>query len=557
MKTRILATVALLAALMETLFMNWRTLAEVVRARTAVPWWDEWALIADLAQIDRGHALWPILWSSYWGERQVFTRLLWLANQHLFSLAPLSYLNVALQLAHVGLLMWLASQLIERGRPVVLAAWIVILNLLLSPFQMWNFVWGAQTMFIAVFLFATGAFISLARGGRQGTLLASACAILSSITMPNGLLVWPALVLQSAWLRRPAKVTGALAAAGSLAIGFYLLHYTRPEIGMGVAGMLRHPLDALLLTGLVAAGPLAFISNAVAAGIGVATLIVTAFAVAAAGREVKRPLVSAVIANVVFLVMSCASVVAGRLDTRFLGRDPAYSVPIRYPTLVSVLWVSIAFVILSTWRRTRWALAFYALPLFYLLFGTAQRQLNMAEDWADFFRATDAVGAALLMNAPDEELLSRLWPVRSEREERAAFLREKHLALFHEPRAQWIGRSVRDLFPGAQSTQCIGAIEKTKDLGGFRRAQGWAWAPSLREAPDYIFFTDASGRIIGHGRGGLRHGYIPGLLIEPGPVPASHAALPHSEWLAYFATSPDDVRLYGGFSHQLRVCAIQ
>ena len=39
-------------------------------------------------------------------------------------------------------------------------------------------------------------------------------------------------------------------------------------------------------------------------------------------------------------------------------------------------------------------------------------------------------------------------------------------------------------------------------------------------------------------RGGFRHGYFPGLLMEPGPIPESHANLRHSEWLGYARREP-------------------
>ncbi len=73
--------------------------------------------------------------------------------------------------------------------------------------------------------------------------------------------------------------------------------------------------------------------------------------------------------------------------------------------------------------------------------------------------------------------------------------------------------------------------------------------------------TDASGRILGLGRGGLRHGYIPGLIIEPGPVPSSHARFRRSEWLAYVRlpgdVSWDQIQLYGVFRSNHKVCAIR
>jgi hypothetical protein len=334
-------------------------------------------------------------------------------------------------------------------------------------------------------------------------------------------------------------------------------------MGMGVAGMLRHPVEAVLLLGVVVGGPVGFVSNAAAAGTGVVILAVSGYLVFRALRAgLRSTWLSALVANIVFLVLSAVSVVAGRLDSRFLGSDPLYTVPVRYPSMVSVLWACLALLALYTCcrPRTRYALlAFYAVPLFYLLFGTMQRQRNMAEDWADFFRGTDALGAAILWNVPDEELLSRLWPVRGEREERIDYLRRRGLAIFHEPRAKWLGRSFAELFPIAGLRSCIGAIEKTTPFGGFARVEGWAWDPASGASPDSILLTDGANRVIGQAVGGLRHGYIPGLLMEPGQVPASHAAFRHSEWLGYVqqsGVSMEPIGLFGVFAKPAAVCAI-
>ncbi len=584
LRARVLGYGLIAVGLLETLGINLFTLEQIARARTSVPWWDEWAIVQDLAQIDHGHALWSILWSPYWGERQVVTRLLWLANARFRSLASLTWLTLLLQFVHIAVLIALAWLLLLRtgqgngaaktlpvgSRASFAVACTVILNLMLSPFQMWNFVWSIQTMFVLSFLLATISFLSLALAEDKNRIsfvaLAGALAAFGTFAMPNGLLVWPVLVLQALYLKRNRRVIAGLALIGTVAFGSYLWHYTRPDMGMGVGGMLRHPVQTILLVGVVVAGPVGFISNAAAAVLGVLALGVTGYVSVCALRlkAPERPWLSALVAIIVFLVLSSISIVAGRLDPRFLGRDPLYSVPFRYPTMVSVLWTCIALLGLHTrWRRQVRAelLAFYALPMFYFMFWTARQQLVMAEDWADYFRATDALGAAFLLDAPDEEMLSHIWPARIEREERVAFLREKGLAMFHELRASWMGKSVADLFAPLGSGRCIGGIEKTTVLQGFARVQGWAWDLQSGSSPDYILLTDAAGRIIGQARGGMRHGYIPGLLIENGSVPRSHAAFHHSEWLGYVLragnSSLDHIGLLGVFANQGEVCAVR
>lgn len=570
------------AAFLATLALNLFTLVQIARGSTCVPKWDDWAVVQDLAQIDRGHAAWPILWAPYWGERLVAIRLLFLADARWLSLGPLAWLTVLLQLVHIGVLMTLAWLLLGRAhrlpegaaRTTLLAPFLVaatvILNLLLSPFQMENFLWSIQAVFPLTFLAASGAFFCLSlAGGRNRVVfagLAIALAALSSLGMPNGLLVWPVLVLQALYLKRSRWVVVALAFAGAIFVATYLWHYPAPDAGMGVAGMLRHPFQAALLLGLVVAGPVGYVSNGVAAITGALVLVVTGFVVAGALRlrVPERPWLTVVAAEILFLVLSSLSIVPGRLDPRYLGRDPLYTIPIRYPNMIGVLWACIAVLVIYTcWqRRVRpGLLGFYAAPFFYLMFATAGRQIALAEDWADFFRGADALGTAFLLDVPDDHLLARLWPVRTEREERVAFLRENKLAMFHEPRAAWMGKSIAELFSVRESDRCDGGIEKMTDVGGFSRVQGWAWDNRRGDSPDYILLAGANGRIVGLGRGGLRHGYIPGLLVEPGPVPLSHARFRHSDWLGYArdpaSASVGQMTLYGVFSGQRSACRIE
>jgi hypothetical protein len=165
--------------------------------------------------------------------------------------------------------------------------------------------------------------------------------------------------------------------------------------------------------------------------------------------------------------------------------------------------------------------------------------LIQAEDWADFFRATDAIGSAILLDAPDEQLLSALWPTPSERNERIAFLRQNKLSVFAEPRAAWPGRRIAELFRIAPEHRCSGGVEVVTQIPsqGFRswRLEGWAWDDQDGRSPADILLADETGRIVGLGRGELRHGYYPGLTLKTTAPPSTpaHAAHRHSEWLGY------------------------
>ena len=557
-------------ALLGTLGVNLYTWAQVERARTSMLWADQWVIVQDLEQLAQGHPLWPILWSPYWGHRLVIPRLLFLADARWLSLASLTWLTLLVQFVHIALLIALAWLLLRRkSLALFLIGTVVILNMMLSPFQMENFVWGMQTMFPLVFMAATAACLSLslasADNRRPFLLLCIVLGMVSSYSMPNGILVWPALVVQSIYLKQSRRVVLSLAGLGTVVIASYLWHYTRPlEMGMGGGGILRHPMDAILLLGLIVGSAFRFtIPWDVAVGVAAIAVSAAILIHALFARRNDRRWFSALFGILLFLLLSSMSLVAGRLtskDLHFEGKD---LLPVRYFTMICLFWASLALLALSTsqGRRLRaLALCFYGVLLAVLMFTSVVRQLTEAEDWADFFVGADAMGSALILDVPDEQLLSLFWPNQPEREERTLFLRQHRLALFHEPRADWPGKRISELFPFPPHS-CEGALEKMVALDGSSwRVEGWAWDAGAASSPDDILFADPTGRVIGLARGGLRHGYIPGLLMESGPLP-SHVRFRHSEWLGYARLGPDiqwaQVKLYGSFRNAGKVCAIK
>ena len=568
---RLLGYGMIVLALLGTLGINLFTLAQAARARTSVPFKDQWEFVEELAQHGHGKPLWPILWSPFWGNRLVIPRLLFLADARWFSLASLTWLAVLLQLVHIALLIALAWLLLERRSPVLfIIAITVILNLMLSPFQMENLVWSMQVHSPLVYVAATTAFLCLSLSSRSsGALFLALCialGLIASYTMANGTLVWPVLAVQAIYLRRNRKVVMALALIGTFVMASYLWHYARPvQLGLGAGGMIRHPIDAIMLLGLILGSPFRF-TTAADIGVGILTLAAAGYLFYRASLYLnqQRKWLSVVFATVLFIFVSALSIVAGRLTPEYVHFGTIDPLPSRYFTMICLFWASTALLALTTIQAPRpqpWLLCIFGIVFGCLMFRTIVHQLTEAEDWADVYVGTDALGSAFLLEAPDEQLLSVLWPSKAEREERIAFLRQHRLAMFHEPRAMWLGKRVSDLFLPLPD-RCTGAIEKTEGLDKSSwRVEGWAWDADTSSPPDDVLFTDATGRIIGLARGGLRHGYRPGFPIVPQPVPESHANLRDSEWLGYVRQNGDfqfeQVSLYGLFRNKGKVCAIR
>jgi hypothetical protein len=568
---RIIGVALFVAASFATIVLNYFTITRILHAHTRVPWLDEWAMIQEFILYKRGSPLFPILWSSYWGHRLVIPRLIFFANLQWASGASLTWLTFAIQSIHCALLCALSWVLTARRSRILFAvSVIVILNLMFSPLQMENFVWNIQFMFPLVYAASSAAFLCLAlsRDSRRRSvlLLCFVAAGIASYTMPNGLLVWPVLVAQALYLKLPRRLTIAIAILGAVIFASYCWHYRTPPLGLGVFGMLWHPADATMLVGLLLGAAL----NSVSSRLGIAiTLLAFVGAVylgakALRDRPAQQYWLSALAAIIVFLFLSAASIVAGRLSPQWLSGDAA--LPGRYYTLIDSFWAALAILILyivSNKPRSLLLGGFYGALYLCLMFLHPRMQENTAEDWAGFIRETDAVGAALILDAPDEKLLSVLWPVKPQRDDIVAFLRRDHLAFFAEPRAAWQGRRVSELFPSAAPDRCIGGIERTLTLedsaaGGAWRVEGWAWDTSANRGFDYLLIAEPAGLVVGIARGGLRHRYFPGFFTDIPVVPVYHLRFPFSEWLGY-ARQPAKSRwtVYGLLPQMDRICKIE
>lgn len=542
------------------------TLAQLPRASTRVPWADEWAIIREFAAWQHGAPIWPILWAPYWGHRLVIPRLIFFADMRWASHAPLIWLNLAVQLAHAALLIWLAWRLLRRSSPLyVVFATVAILALMLSSRQMENFAWSMQTMFPLVYVAGSVAFVSLAAGakGRLFFRIASLVAALAaSLTMPNGILVWAVLAGQSIYLKLSRKFVVTLAVASVAVVPLYLTGYDAPRVGMGGVAMIAQPWTGVRLIGLLLGAPFNWLPLQARIGVGLAGAIA---AVWLACRILERTAarqceMSALAAIVAFSLLSAASVAAGRLDPRWLY-SADLGIPSRYFTMICLFWTAVSILVLYAWRErscSRMLLAPVAAIVLCVMFLPPMRLLEEADDWADVFRTADAAGAALLLDAPDEPLLAGLYSASGSRAEAAAFMRARRMGVFGEPRANLVGKRISEVWRGMSAATCTGALEFADPLPASRprawRIEGWAAGPDSGHAPEDFLVTTADGEIVGLARGGLRHRYFPGFFSDA-TAPVFHAGLRRAEWLGYVREpAPKPWTLWGVVSD--RVCRV-
>lgn len=146
------------------------------------------------------------LYARHNEHRLVVPRLWFLADLLLFqgTQAFLIAVIVVSSAVHAAVLAGVFRSLGHRGWPFWIYA-AAALGALLSPAQWENLVWGFQVQFVQVWLFASLAFMAVARaeGRAEWWLVVAgiAAALASTYSMANGLLVWPLLVALALWSR--------------------------------------------------------------------------------------------------------------------------------------------------------------------------------------------------------------------------------------------------------------------------------------------------------------------------------------------------------------------
>jgi hypothetical protein len=352
------------------------------------------------------------------------------------------------------------------------------------------------------------AMVFLARRSNTGLVLAVLCGLIASLSILNGLLIWPVgLLLLLAWRERPARtVAWTLAGAGTFAL--YFLDFKPPAglkaMHLGLGDVPRIAAYAVASLG----APLAAGSVAWGATVGLALVVLAAVIgfrwlpwLGKAGERLRDEALLA--APLLFGLLSCASIAGGRATT---GVPPLESRYIAY----SALAFAGAYLLASrAAERTGapWASPWLAASLVLLMTGALAADLQGFRD-ASLWRLARLRDQFLLQTydrQPDAALGDAAFVTRL-RESQAPYLRAERLAAFAEPQhilllTQWDERkSAGPILPGRPVELRLGCpVDVLRDLA----------VTLSREAP-----TDASNVSVSVWAGGRR------LTVRELPVSA-------------------------------------
>lgn len=494
----------------------------IVRSYSSLPFWDQWDVIVDFAQIKAGTFRAGDLIDQHGEHRIVFPRLFFYADQlfgrgqDIVNLAAIG----AIQLLHAALLIRLLGPL---RRPGLVAAAAAVLALLTFLGQWENLVWGFQVQFVAVYMLATAGYMLLgkavqARGKARGLAFAGCCAclVMAVFSMANGLAAAGLAVLLALVLRSPRWMTAALAGLTAVVAALYLhnfvpvpdhstlayalahpvayLDYVANYVG-NIAGLLAHrPPTARLFT-LLATGPLL---------LGVAGLGLAAGALAREARGGFADPVNAVLLAIIAFVLASAALTAmGRLN---YGVGQAHAS--RYLTPGAVFWAAqVAYWAraLTAWPAwTRAAGGGLLTALFALLIWNQARQGPIVDQHAIGMRSAED---ALRSRVRDDAALGAAYFQPGQALARAQVLDRYDLSIYAQPEADWLGKPLAAIARRAPAQACIGAFDALtappRNAPDQAVAAGWAWDMAHDRLPRRILMVDARGLVVGFGTTGI------------------------------------------------------
>lgn len=231
------------------------TLGTVWSLHRALPTEDHWVTVVLADGVARAGVSWSMLWQQHNEHRLVVPRLLFVVDYLAFAGRGLFLLAITaiVQGLH-AVLLWRVVVAAVRPSPAAAYAWLACITLaMFSSAQMFNFIEPFQVQFVLVYAAASGALAAAVRACAPAASkawwgIAVFAATISTLSMANGVLVWPLLVFV-AWRRRAGRVVVLTVAAVAFAmIAVYSIGFASPGVGMRPEDGLRRPWRMLAYT---------------------------------------------------------------------------------------------------------------------------------------------------------------------------------------------------------------------------------------------------------------------------------------------------------------------
>jgi hypothetical protein len=370
---------------------------------------------------------------------------------------------------------------------------------------------GATVVFGSVGLYRLS--LDEGKGSLRFVVFACTGALVASLSLANGLLLWPMLVLILLVWRVPVRVVWAVAALGGLLFAAWIPGY---ETQLSAANALSLPRLAefvLLLYGS-SWSCVGETFGVVAAGIAI-PVTMGAYIWVLWKRGSDR-LATVLLSIAAFALASTLVTAVGRL-----GLGLAYARSSRYQIAATLFWCctfALAIRKVSVLRNRTALLALQVAFVCVLL--AAARLAGPVADGARLHTGT-LRAAAVALEAGVKDSSAAMYATVSPYTVDdllvvCDFLRVRRWSIFSDGERYPLGRSFSRYYRVAPATACRGSIDVVKPIRDYRRPGfrfgGWAYDVAAAAPATAVVLTDPGGRLIGVGQSGFRRPDVPAVV---------------------------------------------
>jgi hypothetical protein len=481
-------------------YVTFVTLRLIVRARIRVPYWDQW-----MELLPRDFFRRPF---SQHNEHRIFVgRLVFALDMWVGSgRGVLSLAVVVIALAGTAALLALGARQAGAPHRIALAALALGLTALLSAYTWESLLWPFNASYVDVCPFAVAAFVALGsrRNGTRALLEVVVLAALAAYSIACGLVVAPLLVVIAVLTGRARRDVVLLVLSAVALLIAYAVGYENPEAHAGPLEALRHPMAIARYLLLYLGAPLRepFADGMRAATIlGVVGLLLwTVCAAHACTRRRQRPEAWTLLGAATFALGWAGMSAVGRVK---FGIDQAFAP--RYGTAALLFWCALLMDVVCVFDSP--FLASSALVAACVLSGTvaSEEEAHAQQGAAAYSNLRDAE-TALVTGGLDRASIDRITPLTYLVRQDLPELQSKHLNVFSEPWARWLGEPLTRHVPRRDDRSCLGYLDHVRAVRGYFgpafRVDGWAFSRAEHAAVTHVAIVDREGVVVGLALGG-------------------------------------------------------
>jgi len=440
-------------------------------------------------------------WAQHNEHRIVLTRALFWLDLHFFKgqgylLVPA---NVILHLAIAGVFIFGYMRFATQRHSLAVIAGVVLAGRFLWM-QDDNLTWGFQSQFIAVYFFAIASFLTYSRSRPDGPvapqLLGLALAFISMLSMSNGLIAFPILVVMSFMLRLRWKHRIVAIASMGIAWALYFRGYRSPPYHASpVDGVLHHPVEVIHYALNFLGSPAAFLGASLHAPLIVGTLLLltvfamTVFILRRGELNSYRLYIGAAFA---FAAVAALLAGSGRYN---LGLGTA--VTSRYTTPALIAWVSAFLLFADIASKARFWNVAAILGVIVLPAGLLSQRAMLTMPPQPFYRDVAVLGVK--MSVRDGSYIDWMYP-RNGQDIVVSLMNyadKEGLTVYGKDWVRAIG-TLKFSRDRVDTTACKGSFDNVKAIDGAWLLNGWALAPGNDKAK-LIVLTGHDDATVGYG----------------------------------------------------------